>query len=406
MVHLLEIIERTPYVQRLSVIFMDELHNQFGMENNRTDRFDEMINNFHCLNNLNRFSLTTQNSKDRESNERFSFNQIKVFVERCCPSKTVLKKFVLKLDYILFHKDIWSTIIRYKNTFNHFDFYASFIVEENAFENIEIPLNNDRFDFHIEDGDSSHSQIHYVHLYSLPFAFDRLHGFTSCSELSPRCSFSAVRHLYFTQSSLNRLISFESLVKRMPHLVSIDCHFTFVHDDHTTVPEVTLDRDIFNSVRILCFTSHYCSPDFVCRDLLTRLLERMPHLECLNTSDDAFIHAQRPLLSIKRLVWPQRNFKLFHTLAQCLPHLMTLSLGHLKSNPGDLSRTISSLFIHLPSLYLVSFRFGSWCGNDETPYGQLVEEAFALTQNMDNRLHRLRLDFGYGLATFYLPNPL
>jgi hypothetical protein len=78
----------------------------------------------------------------------------------------------------------------------------------------------------------------------------------------------------------------------------------------------------------------------------------------------------------------------------------------LKSNPGDLSRTIGSLFIHLPSLYLVSFRFGSWCGNDETPYGQLVEEAFALTQNIDNRIHHLRLDFGYGLATFYLPNPL
>ena len=37
-----------------------------------------------------------------ENNERLPFDQIQIFIDRCCPDKTILKKVALKLDHIIF----------------------------------------------------------------------------------------------------------------------------------------------------------------------------------------------------------------------------------------------------------------------------------------------------------------
>ncbi len=82
-----------------------------------------------------------------------------------------MKNIALKLDHIKFDKYMWSTMMKYKNTFDHFDFYLSFIVNENASINMEDLLADNDFDFHFEGRDSLHRHDYFVHIYSLPFAF-------------------------------------------------------------------------------------------------------------------------------------------------------------------------------------------------------------------------------------------
>ena len=172
--------------------------------------------------------------------------------------------------------------------------------------------------FHIEDGDVAHLEDCFVHIYSLPFGFDKLHGFISCSELSHRCSFSSVRHLYFTETHLNRLISFESLAKHMPHLISINCNFSFIHPYNIDV-SIIMVMETF-SVMFVFFTLYHIvniQIVFAVIFFLNYSIE-MPHLQSLTTSIDDFIHGQRPLPPIKRLDIQECHFELFDILAERL----------------------------------------------------------------------------------------
>ena len=399
---LIRIAEQTPNVQYMSVSFAENFNDQYCVDDLNSCRVDAMIINFRPLSSLSRLSFATKHDKRSKSNERLPFDQIQLFIDRCCPDKTILKHVALKLDHIIFRTDMWFTIMRYKDTFDRFDFYASLIVEKKASNRIEIPLSNDHFEFHIEDGDAAHSEHCFVHIYSLPFGFDKLHGFISCSELSHQCSFSNVRHLYFTETHLNRLISFKSLAKRMPHLTSINCNFSFIRRYNIDVSIISGDGDIFNNVRSLHFISHCKHTDCLCHNLLPQLLNEMPYLQSLTTSVDGFIHGQRPLPPIKRLNLQECHFKLFDTLAERLPFLSTILLDDMPISIGQLSQLLSSLFIGISALKIVFFRGPIIDWDDLTPYTQVANKAIAQVQKMDNRLRHLKLDVEAGMPTFYL----
>jgi hypothetical protein len=404
MTDLLEIVVRTPYVQHLFVTFADNFDSQYCLENYQPDRFEKITTDFRRLNNLNCLSFNTKQSNYTKSNERFPFDQIQFFIDRCCPNETILKKVTLKLEYIMFDNDMWSIIIHYKNIFHRFNFYGSFIIEEKLCNIMGILSNTDQFDFHVEDGDTKHSQARFVHVYSRPFTSNKLHGFISYSELRSQCSFSTVHHLYFTRTRIARPISFESLSKRMPNLVSIDCNFTFSLDYHTNIPQIIVDNEIFHHVRFLRFISHCWSVNCICRGFLSRLLDRMPHLQYLTTSEVDFISARHPLPPIKRLDMRQCHFQFIESLEQHLPYLSTLLLGYVTAYQGQLSQFLSSLFTGILPLKMVSFRLGSECGNDRTLDEQLAREALIRVQNINDRLRHLRLDFGCGRADFSLRN--
>ncbi|UJR18363.1 hypothetical protein I4U23_005266 [Adineta vaga] len=193
-----------------------------------------------------------------QSNEYFPFEQIQRFIDQCCPTQTILKKVILKFDCVNFSQTMWSTIVRYKTIFDHFHFYASFRLEDKSWKNTIISSLVNQFDFYIEDGDPLHAQIRFIHVYSLPFIFNKLHGFISCEELSTRSSFSSVRHLYFIQTRLARHISFASLANRMPRLMSMDCNLFFAHSHRMNIPEVLVNRDNFIYIRIFRYIYIQC----------------------------------------------------------------------------------------------------------------------------------------------------
>ena len=400
-VHLLEIIEQTPNIERLSVTFY-RLDRCFCEENFQPDRFKTMTKNFRSLHHLARLSFSTMDANGDESNERLPFDQIQVFIDQCCPSKTILKTVVLKFFHIMLIKNMWSTIMRFKQTFDRFDFYASFIFGKSIRKIIEKLSINDDFAFHVEGCDSSRGEDRYVHIYSLPFTFGKLHGFTSCSELTTRSSFSTVRYLYFSKNYTDRLISFESLAKRMPRLISIDCHFTFLHDYNTIVPQVDVDRSIFNHVRQLRFRSRCPYRICVCCSFLPRLLEQMPRLESFNTSNNDFIHDPQPLPSIKRLEWSTCDPESFDILAQRLPNLSILSLGGLPMTSKNLCDLLYSIFTRLPSVTSVSFTCRRFCSQDQRPFKEMSESGLAFAKTLSNRLRHLKLDYGGEYATYYL----
>ena len=178
MVDLVEIMERTPNIEYLSVTFANHFNHMESVEKiSRSTRFDSMTRKFYRLNKLNKVSFTTKNVKSTETNEYISFDQIEIFIERCCPNKTILKRITMKFYRIKYSKDILSTLNRYKHTFDRFDFYGSFIVDEEDFNSIEIPSEDGKFDYHIEGNVSSYPDGCYVHINSLPFTFNKLYGF-------------------------------------------------------------------------------------------------------------------------------------------------------------------------------------------------------------------------------------
>ncbi len=424
-VNLIEIVKCTPNVQHLHVTFADNFHDRFCVENHQFIRFETMITNFRRLNNLNHLSFTTKHEKDAGNNERFSFDQIQLFIDRCCPDKVILKRVTLKLHYMRFNENIWSTIVRYKNTFDRFDFYTSFIVEDQILMGIMISLINGLFDYYIEDGDPLYSKHRLVHIYSLPFDFDELRGFISCSELSPRTSFTGVRHLYFTQTYLNRRISFESLTKHMPYLTSITCNFFFNERYNVTVPVRFDNEDIFHHVRFLHFISHCRHTTCLCHKLLPRLLHRMPYLQSLTTSVIDFLRDQHPLPPIKRLNLRQCHsnsfdileeylpylstfslyeMRTFDILAERLPYLSTILLDDLPTRTRLLSRLLTAIFLGMPSMKLVSFRSASMASNNPAQNKQIAMKALAKVQNMDRNLRHLKLDYEFGSPAFYFQN--
>jgi hypothetical protein len=424
-VYLLEIVKRTPNVQHLHVIFGGNVHARFHVENYQFIRFETMITNFRRLNNLNHLSFATKHEKDAGNNECLSFDQIQLFIDQCCPDTVVLKRVTLKLHYIRFKENIWSTIVRYKKAFDRFDFYTSFIVEDQTLMAIMISLINDLFDYYIEDGDPLYSKHRLVHIYSMPFDFDELHGFISCSELSSQSSFTGVRHLYFTQTCLNRPISFKSLTKRMPYLTSITCNFFFNQQYNITVPVIFDNEDIFHHVHFLHFISHCWHTACPCRKLLPKLLHRMPCLQSLTTSVIDFLYDNYPLPPIKRLDLQQCDSNSFDILEECLaywstfsfhvmstfdilakrlPYLSTIVLDEVPTCTRRLSRLLTAVFLWMPSMKLVSFRDVSMASNDPTQNKQKAKKALTQVQKMDRSLRHLKLDYEFGPPAFYLQN--
>jgi len=149
-----------------------------------------------------------------------------------------LKQLALKsFDISLLH-NLWSIFVRYKKTFDHFDFYVSIILADKILKRIEIPLTINPISSHIEDNDPLQLYICFMHVYSLLFALYSLYRFTSFDELDTQSSFSSVRHLYFTKISL--------------------CLVRF-HSNHSSHPdirdsEITVDSDIFYHVHLLYFS--------------------------------------------------------------------------------------------------------------------------------------------------------
>ena len=403
-VSLIELVKQTPNIQHLHVTFADGFHDRLCVERYQFTRFETMITNFRRLCNLTHLSFSTKYNKDSGNNERLPFDQIQLFIDRCCPNKTILKKVALKLHYIMFDENMWSTIVRYKNTFDRFNFYASFIAEHKDSVNMLMSLASDQFDFYMEDCNPSRPQARCIHIYSLPFDFDRLHGFISCSNLSSCSSFSSVRHLYFAETGLECLISFESLAKRMPYLVSITCNFCFIQRDNITVSARISDRDMFNHVRFLHLISHCWHKDCLCDTLLPQLLDRMPYLQSLTTSVIDFVYGKYPLPPIKRLDLRQCHFASFGTLAERLPYLSAILLDDVPTCPRQLSRLVTAVFRGIPSIKLVSFSGVSITRNDQTQYEQIAKKALTQVQKVDKRLRHLKLDYEFGLLAFYLQN--
>ena len=81
-----------------------------------------------------------------------------------------------------------------------------------------------------------------------------------------------------------------------------------------------------------------------------------------------------------------------------------LALGDIKPYTNELSQIVSFLFLGLPSLELLSFQFNPNCNNNRTSDRTMIRESLVNAQNMNNRLHRLRLDFECQGVRFYLEN--
>ncbi|CAF4078352.1 unnamed protein product, partial [Adineta steineri] len=317
---------------------------------------------------------------------------------------SILKKVNLKLHFFEFNEDLWSTIVRYKNTFDHFHFYASFMVNDKASIIKIIPLHNDHFDYHIEECDPLLSQTCFVHIYSLPFAFDTLHGFISCSELSSRSSFSNVRYLYSTRALLARPIPFELLTRRMPNLISIDCDFSFYHECNTKISQIIFDQDIFNYVSTFRFIPNCSSKDCNCFTLLPQLLDQMPRLQYLITSKDPLEYVRHPLPSIKRLDCQQCNFGSIYKLPEYAPHLSMLFFRDTMSSVSELSDILSSLYMRIPSLKFVSIEAYRTDYSNGLSCGKIAKEALVCVRKKDNRPRHLTLFCEHGIVEFFLEN--
>ncbi|CAF1386871.1 unnamed protein product [Adineta steineri] len=395
-IDLIKIVQKIPLVQRLSITFYQDYH----MEDDDIHDHETMIDKLEPLNKLNSFSLSTNYNTWSKNNTGLPFNQIAFFIDNYCSNKNILKTVSLQLYFIKFNEELWSTIERYKNIYNHFNFYGLFIVEIEIIEKVQKLSKNTNFAYHIE-----RTQINntiYIHIYSLPFYFDKFYGFTSCSELNPNVSFSSVRHLYFTETCGTYKISFESLAKRMSNLISINCNINIEHDYNTTEQIIIVDKDIFYHVRSLHFTMRCNSKTCRCREVLCHLLNQIPYLEYLNTSEVEFLSGNYSLPPIKELIQGDCDVQLVNLLIKRLPYLTTLSIGYLRTNPDHMSEIVGPFFINLPLFKSVSFPYGGgWCGNDTTPYGKYIQEALKLIQNMNNSLSNVQLDWYNGKATFY-----
>ncbi|CAF3877829.1 unnamed protein product [Adineta steineri] len=392
-IDLIKIVQKIPLVQRLSIT----LYQDYRMEDDDIHDHETMVDKLEPLNKLNSFSLSTNYNTWSKNNIGLPFNQIAFFIDNYCPNKNILKTVNLQLYFIKFKEELWSTIERYKNTYDHFNFYGMFIIETETIEKVQKLLKNTNFAYHIE-----RTQIYntiYTHMYSLPFYFDKFYGFTSCSELNSCVSFSSVRHLYLTEAYK---ISFESLAKRMSNLISINCNIYIQHGYNTTQQLIIVDKDIFYNVRSLYFTMRCNYKTCCCRKILCHLLNQMPYLEYLNTSEVEFLSGNHSLPPIKRLIREDCDVQLVNLLIKRLPYLTTLSIGRLGTNPNQMSEIVGPLFVNLPLFKSITFPYGGgWCGNDRTPYGKYIQEALKLTQNMNNSLSNVQLDWYNGKATFY-----
>lgn len=289
--------------------------------------------------------------------------------------------------------------MRYKANFSRFDFYGSFIVDKT-----KIMLSTDLFAFHVEGMTTAYPMGRFVHVYSLPFTFNKLYGFSSCSNLPSQTSFFTVRYLYFTRTLLDRSISFDSLSKRMPHLQSIDYHYTFVHDDNNMIaPKVKPIQETFTKIRSLHFESH-CWKHCSCVDFLGSLIDQMPQLQSLTTSHYPFSTNTKTAPTIKRLDLRKCHLETFNLLPQHVPNLKMLFLGCELIHSRDICQVIGPLFLNIPSLRLIYSPLIYTCGLDRTPYGKYKQDALTQLRNMDSRLSHLKCGSQYDGNTYYLSN--
>ncbi|CAF1171805.1 unnamed protein product [Adineta steineri] len=157
------------------------------MKNNDIRGFETILDTLEPLNKLNSFSLSTNHEKWGKNHTNLPFNQIEFFINNYCPNNNILKTVTLQLYFIKFNEELWSTIERYKNIYNHFNFYGLFIVGIEITEKVQKLLKNTNFAYHFET-----TQIYntiYIHIHSLPFRFDKFYSFASCSKLNPCVSF-------------------------------------------------------------------------------------------------------------------------------------------------------------------------------------------------------------------------
>jgi len=87
---LFKIVEHTPNLQRLRILFANFYDEYFCNTSDECRFLEAETTNFCCLNNLNRFSFSTKQTYDKSCNERLPLDQIHVFIDRCCPNKTIL----------------------------------------------------------------------------------------------------------------------------------------------------------------------------------------------------------------------------------------------------------------------------------------------------------------------------
>ncbi|CAF4186830.1 unnamed protein product [Adineta steineri] len=128
----------------------------------------------------------------------------------------------------------------------------------------------------------------------------------------------------------------------------------------------------------------------------------MPRLQCLIAFDDPPEYAWHPLPPIQRLDSRRCDFTLFHNLPEHAPHLSTLFVYYTISSVRELSDILSSLYMRIPSLKLVSIKvFRTVCSNGSY-YEEIAKQALVQVQNRNKRLRHLTLKCDYGVAEFFL----
>ncbi|UJR11772.1 hypothetical protein I4U23_015952 [Adineta vaga] len=188
-------------------------------------------------------------------------------------------------------------------------------------------------------------------------------------------------------------LSFRSIAKHMPSLISIHCNIGSLHNNNIFIPEIVLDEDIFHYIRFLHLplTCHYNG--CVCGNLVSRLLDRTPKLECLNTTNDGFLFEQLQFPSIKQFIYRKYKPISINMIIKCLPNLTTLSVEHFGISVNKISTFISSFFLALPSFKSISSHHGTRCIKGKTSYEKYMQEALALIQNMNHSLRHIIVDF-------------
>ncbi|UJR11774.1 hypothetical protein I4U23_015954 [Adineta vaga] len=210
-------------------------------------------------------------------------------------------------------------------------------------------VNRTQFIYHIiKQGDLLEPTDHYFHMYSLPF---------------------------------------RSIAQHMLYLISINWNFNCFHEINIILPDTILDEDIFHHLRFLHFQSTYYCPRCTYLNLLSRLLNRMPKLEYLITSDDNFLSEQRQYPSIKQFISRKFNLKSIDTKIKCFPKLTTLSHDHLGIYSHKISTFVSSFFFSLSSFKSISSHYGS-------------RSSYTYAKYALYSLRHIILDLECGIATF------
>ena len=172
---LMEMIEQTPNIQHISAHFMKNFDTYGKYTDAHHEEFKNLTTQFQRLSHLNSIRLTTVNDLvEFTCNPCFPFYQVQLFIDNCCPDKTILKKITLEFHGIRFNENMWSTIQRYKNTFDSFNVYIPIgLGLQDRLEEIknQVLLNN-QFAFHIEYPFHKKKIDHpTIFIYTLPLNF-------------------------------------------------------------------------------------------------------------------------------------------------------------------------------------------------------------------------------------------